>query len=92
MKCRTHDWHATPRASTPSVLLPGELVPQKCDACGTRYPCAHACEHFDCRTERGEPLPEWAGGVTSDASAPVEIDTSPSISESGTPSWLVGMS
>jgi len=54
-----------PRASTPSVLLPGELLPQRCDACGRGYPCAGQCDHLDCRTERGDAIPEWAGGPES---------------------------
>jgi hypothetical protein len=47
-----HDWQPFPRASTPSVMLPGELLPQRCASCGTRYPCAKICEHLDCQAER----------------------------------------
>ena len=80
-----HDWHATPRASTPSLLLPGELLPQKCSTCATRYPCAGQCDHLDCRTERGESIPEWAGGPVGQKS-----DTTGTIQGSDTPVELVG--
>jgi hypothetical protein len=33
-------------------MLPGEVIPQRCASCGTRYPCARACGHLDCQAER----------------------------------------
>jgi hypothetical protein len=60
MACR-HVWVATPRAKQESIMLPGELIPQRCQLCNTRYPCAGRCGHLDCITERGDPLPFWIG-------------------------------
>lgn len=34
----------------------------RCLSCNTIFPCAHACEHWDCREERGEAKPD-ANGV-----------------------------
>ena len=50
----SHTWAESPRAKTPSIMVPGQLVPQICDGCGTRFPCSHACKHYDCQIERGE--------------------------------------
>jgi hypothetical protein len=36
----------------------------RCVKCGDVYPCTK-CEHLDCILERGEELPEWAGGPPS---------------------------
>lgn len=47
MRCR-HVW-------VPSKL--GKF--EKCSVCGTRFPCASSCTHFDCMLERGESLPDW---------------------------------
>jgi hypothetical protein len=65
MKCR-HSFVPTPRASTPSKMLPGEMIPAICALCRTRYPCRDACDHVDCRVERGEPLPEFVSLVDED--------------------------
>lgn len=64
MKCR-HDFKPTPRAKTPSKMLPGELLPARCVLCKTKYPCAHHCEHVDCCIETGRPLPEFVQEVAS---------------------------
>lgn len=33
----------------------------RCLSCNTIFPCAHACEHWDCREERGEAKPDANG-------------------------------
>ena len=40
----------------------------RCVKCGDIYPCSK-CEHLDCILERGEELPEWAGGPQKESSA-----------------------
>lgn len=70
-KLTDHTWQPNPRASSPSVMLPGALVPATCTACGTRYPCKHACDHLDCRLERGDALPAWVTPVLE--ATPAEI-------------------
>jgi len=30
---------------------------ERCTACGDEYPCAHACGHYDCKLDKGLPLP-----------------------------------
>lgn len=39
-----HAWQALPRAHTPSVMLPGEVIPQRC--------AKASCGHLDCQAER----------------------------------------
>lgn len=31
---------------------------EQCRNCETVYPCRHACDHLDCRVDRGDPMPE----------------------------------
>ena len=35
---------------------------ERCALCHTTYPCLLDCGHFDCRMDKGQPLPDWAGG------------------------------
>lgn len=32
---------------------------ERCTTCGTKFPCTHACEHFDCILATGRTLPDW---------------------------------
>lgn len=54
-----HRYRPVRGARTPSTLLPGEMLPQKCIDCASRFPCTHACDHVDCRIERGDKMPSW---------------------------------
>lgn len=33
---------------------------ETCTVCGTVFPCAHECGHFDCAVETQRALPDWA--------------------------------
>lgn len=66
-----HQFAPTRGADRPSIMVPGEMLPQKCDLCAARYPCAHACDHIDCRIERGEALPDWVTEVKSSSTSGV---------------------
>lgn len=51
-KCRTgHHIDRPVRGS-------GDVV---CEKCGDRFPCSHTCGHVDCRSVKGEALPEFVG-------------------------------
>lgn len=32
---------------------------EKCSKCGEIFPCAHDCEHMDCREVKGQPQEDW---------------------------------
>ena len=38
----------------------------RCTVCETEFPCAGSCEHLDCCSHRGDPLPMGAVDLTPD--------------------------
>jgi hypothetical protein len=57
-KCKTRDHQDRAVRGSADVV---------CTKCNDRFPCTHACGHWDCIVVTGRELPEWAGPETRDA-------------------------
>lgn len=52
-----HQWQPLKRGSSR----------ERCTKCRSVFPCSHDCQHVDCRTERGQALPDWITYVRPEA-------------------------
>lgn len=57
------------KPTTWSARRPTDATGQRCEGCGDRFPCRHACQHLDCEAAREElaSARQAARGRTADA-------------------------